>query len=144
MKVYLIGSLRNPDVPHLGNKLRQLGFDVMDHWWGGGPEADDWWQAYERIRGRSYREALYDHYSTHIWAYDKQHLNTCDLGIMIHPVGRSAHIELGFLLGQGKPCYVLFDAEPERFDVMYRFVDDVFFDQADLLDALSAIIEKEE
>ena len=109
----------------------------MDHWWGGGPEADDCWQKYERIRGRTYKEALYDHYATHIWGYDKCHLDASDIGVMLLPVGRSAHIELGYLMGQDKLTFVLFDGEPERYEVMYRFATDVFFNQEDLLEELS-------
>lgn len=137
MKIYVISSLKNPKVPHLGNQLRDLGYDVMDHWWGGGPEADDCWQKYERIRGRTYKEALYDHYATHIWGYDKCHLDASDIGVMLLPVGRSAHIELGYLMGQDKLTFVLFDGEPERYEVMYRFATDVFFNQEDLLEELS-------
>ena len=31
-KVYLIGSLRNPEVPQIANKIRELGFEVFDDW----------------------------------------------------------------------------------------------------------------
>lgn len=135
-KLYLIGSLRNPNIVRLGNTLRGLGFDVMDNWHGGGPEADDEWRRYEQERGRPYIEALYDHYATHIWEYDKIHLDSSDLGVLVLPAGRSAHIELGYLIGQGKPGFILMDAEPDRFDVMYRFATKVFLDQASLLETL--------
>lgn len=139
MKLYLIGSLRNPAVPLLGNDLRSLGYEVIDTWWGAGPEADDSWQQYERIRGRSFLESLYDHYAEHIWSYDKYHLDTSDLGVMVHPVGRSAHIEFGYLIGRGKPAFVLFDKPPERFDVMYRFSSGVFLDKVELITALKEL-----
>ena len=32
------------------------------------------------------------------------------------------------MVGKGKPCFVLFDKEPERWDIMYQFANDVFFD----------------
>lgn len=136
-KLYLIGSLRNPEVPLLGNRLRALGFDVVDDWYGAGPEADDCWQRYEQIRGRSYREALYDRFAAHIWEFDKFHLDTSDVGVLMLPAGKSGHIELGYLIGQGKPGYILFDGEePARWDVMYRFAKAVFFDQDSLAEAL--------
>ncbi|MCI0526606.1 MAG: hypothetical protein L0Y56_04020, partial [Nitrospira sp.] len=56
--VYLIGSLRNPEIPHIGNRLREKGFEVFDDWFAGGKIADDEWQAYETVRGTSYRQAL--------------------------------------------------------------------------------------
>ena len=30
--IYIIGSLRNPEIPLLGNDLRKLGLDVFDDW----------------------------------------------------------------------------------------------------------------
>ena len=56
--IYLIGSLRNPEVPVLGRRLREVGFDVFDDWFAAGPIADDSWQDYEKGRGRSYNDAL--------------------------------------------------------------------------------------
>ena len=52
------------------------------------------------------------------------------------PAGKSGHMELCYMRGQGKPCYVLFDKEPERVDIMYQFATDVFFDVAKLGDHL--------
>ena len=140
MKVYLIGSLRNPEVPHLGNRLRAIGIEAFDLWHGGGPEADDKWQQYEQIRGRSYKEALYDSYATHIWEYDKFHLDSSDAAVMLHPVGRSAHIELGYMIHSGKPTFVYLDEQPERWDVMLRFCTNIFVNDEDgLIEALIAL-----
>jgi hypothetical protein len=39
--------------------------------------------------------------------------------------------------GSGKKCFVLFDKEPERWDVMYQFADGgVFFDTNRLIEEL--------
>ena len=46
--IYLIGSMRNPAVPVLANNLRKEGFKVFDDWSSPGPEADDYWQDYEK------------------------------------------------------------------------------------------------
>jgi len=43
------------------------------------------------------------------------------------PAGKSCHLELGYMVGKGKKCYVLFDKEPDRWDIMYGFATDVFF-----------------
>ena len=40
----------------------------------------------------------------------------------------SGHLELGWALGANKYGYVLFDKVPDRYDVMYKFATDVFFD----------------
>lgn len=134
--IYLIGSLRNPTVPHLGNELRKAGHDVFDDWHGAGPEADDKWKEYETLRGRTYKEALNGYAAKHVFAFDKTHLDRCDTGILVLPAGRSGHLELGYLCGQGKETYVLFDAEYDRWDVMYQFTKDRFWDMGDLLSAL--------
>jgi len=41
MKLYLIGSLRNPRVPEVAEILRWNGHLVFDDWYAAGPEADD-------------------------------------------------------------------------------------------------------
>ncbi len=133
MKVYLIGSLKNERIPQVGNAIRNLGIEAFDDWYGGGPEADDKWQEYEKIRGRHYQEALYGEAAQNIFLFDKRHLDACDAGVLIAPAGKSGHLELGYLAGQRKRTYVLFDGEPERWDVMYQFCDKVFFSIDDLL-----------
>lgn len=133
MKIYLIGALKNPDIPLFGNKLRELGFDVFDDWWGAGPKADDHWREYENIRGRSYHDALQGHAARNIFQFDNRHLLESDMAILMLPAGRSGHLEFGFMVGQGKQGYVLFDKVPKKYDVMYCFADEVFFAQEDLL-----------
>ena len=55
-KVYIIGSLRNEKVPTVANALREEGYEVWDDWYAAGPEADDYWQKYEKGRGHSYKD----------------------------------------------------------------------------------------
>jgi nucleoside 2-deoxyribosyltransferase len=134
--IYLIGSLRNPAVPELANDMRKLGFDVFDDWYGAGKIADDCWQEYENIRGRHYKDALKGHAAQTIFHFDKTHLDTADVAVLLLPAGKSGHIELGYHLGRGKNGYILFDKTPERYDVMYNFATDVFFAKEDLLTEL--------
>ena len=135
--IYLIGSLRNPQVPEIGNVLRQKGFEVFDDWFAGGKIADDEWQAYELVKGGNYRTALRGFAARHVFEFDLFHLNRANLGLLVMPAGKSGHLELGYLMGQGKPGYVLFDKEPERWDVMYQFANDVFFDLGDCVDSIA-------
>lgn len=136
--IYLIGSLRNPKVPKVGNLLREAGFDVFDDWFAAGPIADDSWQEYEKIRGHSYDAALKGLAARHVFEFDLQHLNRADIGVLMLPAGKSGHLELGYLRGQGKPCYVLFDKEPERWDVMYQFCNGVYFNADALIWEISS------
>lgn len=135
--VYLIGSLRSPYVPPVANAIREIGFDVFDDWYAAGPEADDYWQKYEQVhRGHTFAQALRGNPAYHVFDYDHKHLDRSHIGVLVMPAGKSGHLELGYLLGQGKPCYVYFDKEPERWDIMYRFCKEVFFDLPSLLAAL--------
>ena len=135
--IYLMGALKNIKVPHIGNELREMGFDVFDDWFSPGPEADDFWRKYEKVKNVSYKEALKGWAAKHIFEFDKYHLDRCDMAVMIMPAGKSCHLELGYMIGCGKPCWVLFDNEPERWDIMYQFATDVFFDLNELKDELN-------
>lgn len=120
--IYVIGSLRNPDIPKVAAQLRTAGHDVFDDWFAAGPTADDEWQTYEQGRGRTYQEALEKgEAAAHVFTFDQWHLDRCDAGVLVMPAGKSGHLELGYMIGQGKDGYVLLPQEPERWDVMYRF-----------------------
>jgi len=136
--IYLIGSLRNEGVPVVANELRRFGFDVFDDWYAAGPEADDYWKAYEVGRGRALPEALKGYAARHVFEFDKHHLERCDIAILLMPAGKSGHLELGYAAGLGKTCYVCLDGDPERYDVMYGFCTDVFENQAEMFKALAA------
>ena len=58
------------------------------------------------------------------------------MGVLVMPAGKSGHMELGYLAGIKTPVYVLFDKEPERYDIMYRFADDVVFSVEELVEVL--------
>lgn len=140
--VYLIGSLRNAEIPRVAELLRTAGLEVFDDWFAAGPEADDYWQAYEKGRGRSYREALEGYAVDNVFSFDKKHLNRVDAVCLVMPAGKSGHLELGYAAGIGKKTYILFDKEPERWDAMYRFADKVFFSDKEAVDYFSKRNEK--
>lgn len=134
---YLIGSLRNPRVPEIANELRRAGIEVYDDWYSPGPEADEYWQKYENLRGRAYKEAVNGHHAQHVFEVDLYHLNRLPTATLVLPAGRSAHMELGYKAAdEGSRTYVLFDQEPERFDIMYRFADDLCFSVRELIECL--------
>ena len=136
--IYLIGSLQNPQVPEIANEIRKAtGEEVFDDWYAAGPEADDYWRDYEKSRGRSYKEGLQGLAARHVFDFDLQHLNRSTRGVLILPAGRSGHLELGYIIGQGKPGYILLD-NPDRWDVMYRFAT-VCFTQEELIENLRCL-----
>lgn len=131
--IYLIGSLRNEEIPEHAETLRSLGLDVFDDWFAAGPEADDYWKKYETGRGNGYKEALRGYAARHVFSFDKYHLDRCDAAILALPAGRSGHLELGYVAGCGKPTFILLDGQDSRFDVMYQFATEVFFDKEEII-----------
>jgi nucleoside 2-deoxyribosyltransferase len=134
--IYLIGSLRNPDIPQLGNEIRELGFDVFDDWHAAGPHADDEWKRYEEEKGKTYTEALRGYAARHVFSFDKHHLDRCDMGLLVMPAGKSGHLEIGYMAGKGKPTFVLLEEGVDRWDVMYQFMTDVFTNKEQLCERL--------
>lgn len=137
--IYVIGSLRSPRVPEVAAKLREAGFDVFDDWYAAGPEADDYWQAYEKARGHNFAEALRGYAATNVFEFDKRNLERADAVVLVLPAGKSGHLELGWCLGRGKPGYIVYGEEPERFDVMYKFATGVFAKDEELIEELKRI-----
>lgn len=136
MRVYVIGSLRNPMIPDVARALRSEGHEVFDDWYAAGPRADDHWQEYEQQRGRTYAEALQGCAATNVFRYDKANLDKADAVVMVLPSGKSAHLELGYCIGTGKPGYILMPPEDCRWDVMYNFAKGVYGSVPDIIKAL--------
>lgn len=136
MLLYLIGSLRNPRIPVIGQELRSYGFEVFDDWFAGGDEADDALRDYERYRNKPYNEVLASWAAQHVFKFDKYHLDRADGAVMVMPAGKSGHLELGYMIGTGRPGYILMDEEPERVEVMHNFATGVCFSLPELVDKL--------
>lgn len=133
-EVYVIGSLKQPErVREVAAALRAGGYGAFDDWQSAGPDADDRWQEYERQRGRSFTEALGGYHAQQVFAHDKFHLDRCDAAVLVLPAGKSGHLELGYMIGCGKPTFILMDGEPERYDVMYNFATAVVMSIDDLM-----------
>lgn len=125
--IYVIGSLRNPNIPVVAAALRaSTGLRVFDDWYSAGPNADDHWKEYEQARGRDYISALAGAAAKNVYAFDKRHLEAATDVVLVLPAGKSGHLELGFCAGRGKRTYILLEAGVDpRWDVMYKFADAV-------------------
>lgn len=140
--IYLIGSLRNPQVPIIANQLRAVGLDVFDDWYAAGPEADDKWRDYERGRGRNFKEALSGYAARSVFEFDHRHLERAAAVVLILPAGKSGHLELGWALGKGKPGFILLDS-PDRWDVMYQFATKVVTNVPSLIADLQETLDEQ-
>lgn len=134
--IYLIGSLRNPEIPSIGNTLRAHDFEIFDEWHSAGPEADDYFKAYHIARGITYDQALKGYAAQHIFNFDKRHLDRADAAILAMPAGRSGHLELGYMAGQGKPTFVLLEEGNDRWDLMLQFANGIYFSMEKLIESL--------
>lgn len=125
--IYVIGSLKNPNVPKVAAAIREAtGQEVFDDWFAAGPEADDYWRDYERSKGHNFVQALCGKAAQNVYAFDRRNLEASEVVVLVLPAGKSGHLELGWALGRGKKGYILLADDPERFDVMYQFADGTF------------------
>jgi len=131
--VYVIGSMRNHRIPEVAERLAAItGYELFADWYSPGPDADDRWKEYELARGRSRIESLRGYHARHVFAFDKHHLDRSSACVLVLPAGKSGHLELGYMIGRGKPGYILLDEEDSRYDVMYQFATGVFEDIEEL------------
>lgn len=140
-KIFIGGSLRNPNIPIISSEIRKIlpGTVVFDDWFSGGPEADDCWRTYEKDRGHDLAQAVKGPAAQNIFQYDRRHILESDAYVLVLPAGRSGHLELGFAVGSGLRGFILMDEEPDRYDVMYAFAEDVFYKRQALYDKLFSI-----
>lgn len=134
--VYIIGALKNWNVVKLANELTAQGFEAFADWITPGPDADSFLLKYAKMRGWNYKQALESRAARHVFQFDVQNINRCDAAVMLAPAGKSGHIELGYVIGQGKPGFILFEKEPQRFDIMLQFASGIFFSKNELFKAL--------
>jgi nucleoside 2-deoxyribosyltransferase len=125
--IYVIGALKNWKVVKLTNELEKMGYEAFSEWLTPGPEADSYLLKYAKMRGWDYARALKSYAAEMIFNFDLRHINRCDAAVMLAPTGKSGHLELGYVIGKGKPGFILFEKEPKRFDVMLQFATEIFF-----------------
>lgn len=125
MRIYLASSWRNKYQPDLVRILREDGHEVYDfrHPKPGGngfswSEIDKDWKSWTPQR---YAECLEHPIATRGFENDFSGMKSSDACVLLLPCGRSAHLECGWFIGQGKPCFVMVPetCEPE---LMYRLI----------------------
>jgi len=128
-KIYVASSWRNTIFDDVVIELESRGFDVYDfksdsgfHW----SDVD----VPEDCSFDTYQIGLRHQRSIKAFHTDYDALYHADVLILILPCNRSAHLELGFAVGRGKPTAVLFDnpdsVTPELMYKMVSFMTDNF------------------
>ena len=125
MKIYLASSWRNLHYPKVLQQLRDTGHEVYDFRengfnWGeiapGFAEfPNDKW-SFQMVASEKAREHF---------ARDKAALDACDMLVLLHPCGRSAHLEAGYAIGKGKPVHIILGPEHVEPELMYLLADHI-------------------
>lgn len=124
MNIYVAASWRTPLQPAVVAALRGAGHEVYDFRQDGfaWEEIDPDWKNWTPEQSRA---ALSAPPAIRGFTRDKGALDRCALNVLVLPCGRSAHLELGYTIGQGKPGIVFWpqDVHPYDPDLMYGLCD---------------------
>lgn len=122
-KVYVASSWRNPHYETVLAYITGAGHKVWD--WRKPPTGGsgftwqdagvDGYQHGDKLTPSDWKYALGHPVACAGFASDMCGMNWCDVGVLLHPCGRSAHLEAGWLAGRGKPVHllVLEECEPD-------------------------------
>ena len=127
-KIYVASSWRNQYLQQAAvHTLRAAGHEVYDF---RNPKPGDKGFAWSDIDPdwmqwsvEQYADALTHPIAEAGFKSDKHALDWADCGLLVLPCGRSAHLELGYLAGQGKPCAVL-ATDPTEPELMVKLCSD--------------------
>lgn len=113
-KVYVASSWRNEHFDGVVEELRAMGHEVYD--FKAPVEAFRWIDICPSGAAtiETYLTAMKTQAALAGFRLDKDALDWCDTCVMVLPCGRSAHLEAGYVAGQGK--HVIFWLHPDRFE----------------------------
>jgi len=110
MKIYLASSWRNPEQEQVLKALRGVGYAVYDFKNPCDCDKGFSWKDVG-LRGdftyAEYRAALLHPVANVGFENDFRAMQWADICVMLLPCGRSAHLEVGWFIGAGKPCYIV-------------------------------------
>lgn len=142
-KIYIATSWKNNYYPNLRHKLLDQGHEVYDF---RDPEFAFKW---ENVKVPEGFEDWYSHSErfTKILASswecdrgfnrDKEALDWCDTCILLLPCGRSAHLEAGYIVGQGKRLIIYLSPNNFEPELMYKFTKEIVNNELELEQALN-------
>lgn len=142
MRVYLASSWRNPLQPGIVHILRRCGIGVYDfrnphhpERGGGGfgwKEIDPEWLGWTVEK---YVKALSHPRAEEGFRLDFEAMQACDACVLLLPSGRSAHLEAGWFIGQGRPTYIL-TQDGEEPELMYKLAHGIHADVFEIVERL--------
>lgn len=140
MKIYVASSWRNTYYNSVCLFLRGRGHRIWD--WRKPPTGGNgfsWTQcgmpAYkhgDKINMEEWRDLLNAQPAQAGFASDLCGMNWCDVGVLLHPCGKSAHLEAGWIAGRGKKVHII-SAEPVEPDLMVLALNGEMFTNAETM-----------
>ena len=135
-KIYLASSWKNPMQEQYVAMLIDEGHEVYDfketgfHWSDLDTEYDKWTPV-------EFRRGLSDYRSIEHFELDKDAMDWADTCVLLLPCGRSAHLEAGYMAGEGKNVVALLDPGEVIPELMYSLLSDICVTKDELLKYLS-------
>lgn len=124
-RVYVASSWRNPYYLGIIEAIERHGHDVWN--WREPPTGGNgfkWqdtgavgYQHGDKVSAAEWERLLKHPVAQNGFASDLAGMNWCDVGVLLHPCGKSAHLEAGWLAGRGKKVHVL-ASDPVEPDLM--------------------------
>jgi len=141
-RIYVASSWRNKYQPAVVAMLRQMGHEVYDFHTPrpgndgfGWKEIDPNWESWTPER---FRILLQHSVAKAGFESDANAVNWATMGVLVLPSGRSAHLEAGYLAGQGKPVHILMPEKSEP-ELMYRWAAGIHLSAHELRAALKEL-----
>ncbi len=150
MKVYVASSWRNEQLDEVVATLILDGHEIHDFREVSGFQWSDIDSDWQNWTESQYREALEHSLAQEGYDSDMEGIMWADAVLLVQPCGPSAHLELGWAMGNGKWGIVLLDFEPRvrhdesgfmlirhgEPDLMYKMADRVCANLAEVRIAL--------
>lgn len=142
-RVYVASSWRNAAQPHTVKALRAAGHEAYDFrnpapgntgfaWSSIDPD----WLGWEP---RAFRALLDHELARDGFGFDFEAMKWADTFVLLLPCGRSAHLEAGWAIGQGKPTAILLHGDGFEPELMYRLGALVACDLGEVIAWLGAL-----
>lgn len=144
LRVYVASSWRNKHFPDVISEIMDAGFDAYDF---RSANANFSWNDLEHtavtIDGTEWRtdefvQSLTDPRAIKAFDNDMDALKKADACVLVMPAGRSAHLELGYAVGRGKPT-AIYLTEPMEPELMAKMAGSICLTIQDVLDFLRGI-----
>lgn len=124
--IYIVGSLQNiPEIQAFAETLRKQehiianNIEIIDYWTSQGSTLDIEFANYAHDRNWDYSKALSNPIARNACRVDREMIEGAFGVILLHPCGKSGHLELGYAIGRGKvTAIVRTSPEFEKVDIM--------------------------